>query len=534
MTEQVAATLDWNKYFDELQDHLDGEPLHFPVENEIDRLTREGVEELRKLGLLGDDEEWVGENVQSHRTGITPGRVSAVATSVAAEPDWVDDLLSIEIEPTPRYVPYHAYHAKKDLEEAFDLLRDFSRRNYSMVWNSASIPGIHRGNCSSFPMYVSNSSSISNNNKEEGSGRINFPRPGVSFCKPLTTVSVPKPCLSKLPAWKKIGPLERQSRQVRELVLGVRFANLAANLRGGPSVQQWCDETPGPDVGFIAIDLPAKAAERFLASDLNNGVSTLQRRLRRSLEGRLGPIDMAAVWTRPMDGGGITLFLAMRANDLSDADDVLVLEDGRQEMLAYMKYGLPLDRWRVHVGRLGDQIDQLAEEYSRLADDDTRREWANGIPSTMLSAIRWASDHGDVVADVLVKRGCREREATRKHWSGMRQRFGLPSWFSRRLVNQLHEDLVWDPDELSLRKRVIDDMKRKVAPVDEGNYLVSMLDLRNPKTGIRFYRGSPAQFAALVVESGRFVADCYSTGVKAGAAKELYETIRDGSSTPTR
>ncbi|OOG48283.1 hypothetical protein B0E52_02480 [Rhodanobacter sp. C06] len=344
-------------------------------------------------------------------------------------------------------------------------------------------------------------------------------------------VSIPDPCFSKLPAWKKVGPLGRQSRQVRELVLGVRFANLAADPRSGPSVSQWRDETPEPDVGFLAIDLPALAAERFLARD--NGVTTLQRHLRRSLEHRLGPVDMAAVWTRRDDGGGITLFLAMRANDLSDAADAIVLEDGQQEMLAYMRYGLPLDGRRVHQERLSDLNSQLAEEYSKLVDDVARCEWANRVPSVLLSSVYWSSDCCEVAGGVLLERARVDREAILKHWSGMRQRFGLPSWFSRRLINQLREDLVWDPDDLSLRKQVIQDMKRKVAPIDEGKYLLSMFDLRNPVTGMRFYQGSPAQFAALVAQSGQVVADCYSAGVKAGAAKELYEVIRNGASTPT-
>lgn len=301
--------------------------------------------------------------------------------------------------------------------------------------------------------------------KRRGSSRTFFP----------THHAVPVPLegmTTKLPAWK--------NATSEELLFGLRVASVAFDGRtAGP--EAWGAEHAEDDVGFLSFDLRGNAAERFLSGERGSAAQGLRRGLLRALQSAGEVLGAAACWVAPHDEpGAVTLFLALQARDFSAVEDAIEVDAARRYIATHTS--LSQVNWWDYQDYSGEPGEPGLRSFAG-------RVWLNTV-------------HG----------------------------FGMPSWFTSRFLRTMRDYLLTDEAHVNERKRIVANIKKRRwtrAAIRRLRELECM-ELVDA-VAIRFYRGSPAQFAAAAFSRGRFLGAYTDTRHKAGLAKELYEEIRRGS-----
>jgi len=436
--------------------------------------------------------------------------------------DWVAEAID-SAAPGPGSLPYHAYRANRNLHEVIHLMRDVSRRNMYLSWEVPPQSGMGNVGITSKTSIDNNYSSNKEYKEEEGKKRIFFPTYFPATPSAARTIEFPELVLPKLPRWKDLGSTDKQPVAVQELLLGLRIASLATG--GNPTLPGWLSDTPEDDVGFLSIELHGDAAIRFLRGEKGSAATGLSRGLLRSLESFTGGVAAAALWTEGADRPGIvTLYMAMRTRDSRNAGEALELDIASRHVRDLEAHG-------VEVWNGKTKPSELAAYYGVSEDNIVACDPRNPF-AAQLSDFIDIPDGGDV-REYSPKTGFASAdEVERRHarawnsWFRKVHAHGLPSWFTGAFIEQVRDYLLRDPEHSKKRTYTVGRMKKMNRKASDRLEMKRLDAMELPLTNLRFYKGSPAQFAALAARSGKVLGSYYDKRHKAGAAKELYEQIR--------
>lgn len=443
-----------------------------------------------------------------------------------SEPDWVDVAIAEAPEP-PGSLPYDAYRARKHIQETMSLMKILARRNTYMSWQAGAASGVGLGTTAI--------SSIGNKPLEEEQEQEQelwkkwpaFPTYFPAAPTHDRTMRVKLPEAGKLTRWKDLPAASKQDPQQQEILFGLRVTSLAAGT-GTPTLSDWMTATPSADVGMFSLKLQRDAASRFLRAEEGAGAAGLRRGLLRSLQTLSGDCSAAALWTvsdhAPDD---LTLFVAIRMIDQVAVRYAQTFDEGTRRVQRWQASGVRVNLGRPHPAEMWKSYEQTAEEVAANTED-----WPEYAPGSEGEEDRKQDQNpyefypgiGFAAPAKIIKR----RLHVEALWNKTVQAYGLPNWFSDRFVHQLQDYLTRHPDDQKQRAVVVAAMKKRLA-TDKQKSALARLDMIETQMGdLRFYKGSPAQFAAMALASGRVVGAYCDADHKAGAVKTLYEELRAG------
>ena len=375
-----------------------------------------------------------------------------------------------DAEPHRYRRPKEASRAWRAIQHTLDLARNTSSRSVVIHWGASE---------------VGNSSTFSLNNKSEEKHK-SFKEKGKNWTKfPLSVPdrfgATESQGRLRLPLWKNIGNAGRDSIPA-EVTFGLRVASLANH--GAPMDRAiWQETDSDPSLGYLSVEMSGEAAERFLAGEKGDAGGGLRRGLLRALERAVGgPASVVAAWVGGAgDGAPVTLFLAMRLDDKACSDQAVVVD--------------------------------AAERYRLAQPDPDNVDWYeySGVGSSC-----------EIEEDL-----CRARAA--RVWQRTIRYFGVPTWFRSDVIETIRDYLLRDPNDLLIRQYVIA-RKKKCMATKADKLALTMVECRELviEGAIRFYVGSPAQFAAVVFASGNVLGTYVDRLHQAAETKAAYEQLRAG------
>jgi hypothetical protein len=416
---------------------------------------------------------------------------------------------------------WEAFSARNRIRRNKKTIREFSRRVWTLRWKLDSTPGLDPWG-KKFPFLHKDITTITNkeeiDNKKIEAQEV-LPRPHL--------LTLRQPMFTKLPAWKRLPAEAKRPREIQEIIAGARFTSIA--FSGDVTPSNWWSEIPGHEVCCLSIDLPSDAASRFLAGEHGDVGAALHRNIIRRLDRDLGGVEVAAVWVRPPEdpSAAVRLFLMIRAMCKSNLQDVEVVDRCKRFHRSLVKHGVKFSSdgplW-VSPADLADYLGLSVDEFEVRSYSSKEFDRDAIDPIDIEEFTPEAGFASSTEIDV---------HAAKSHakWLDFVAKHGLPSWFSARIEQRLKDCFLHAPQHVRERQRL------KALRKDVGSIMWSKMtaevaalkrykSMEAPTTGIRIYRGSPAQFAALIAQSGELLGSYCDTRHKAGAAKDLYEQLR--------
>lgn len=530
----VQSDEDWHRDFEAKRAEL----AQSRQEAEIRASEREAADaaERAKWAALADDPKGFERELQM-LLGLEPepgpeiGSDATPATVLAAHtPDdaWVKGEIDAVFTGSGS-LPYHAEQASRRLHDTHSTMRYLSRRNMHLDWQGSKEPVF------AAPVNSSeNSTCISTIKKEvnieveeeERKNRIDLPAHFPSKGIPERTIAVSVLDFANLPRWKEIGTSGMGSGTAKEIQLGLRIASLADD---SADLSTWLSDVPGNDVGFLSINLAGDAAKRFLAGEHGDAGAALRRGLFRSLQTHTGDFAAVAVWTaNEADPNVVTLFMALRMTDHRGVSDAVEVDRGSRYIWSLEAGGVDVVKGMPNRSQLPAYYGLSEKELAICAAADPMDPFAPSWLDFLQVPEGGQLEEYTLAAGFASPEEIMQRQnRAESHWLRTVHAHGLPSWFSNDFVEQVRDYLVRDPLHAKALACAIARMKKrnpgKTGRVDfERQRLIDLLP-----TDMRFYKGSPAQFAALAASSGRVLGSHCDNRHKAGRAKELYQKLRD-------
>ncbi len=468
--------------------------------------ARQALDEMERDGLLDIDS------------------IELPATLPETELDWVEAALN-EVSTEAGSLPYHSFRASRSLHDTNNYMRDLSRRNTYLSWKGLSHPGTGLGTSSRSSIGIGNTSIGSKEQlvikeKNLGAGAGYFPKSATQG----RTQHVSMHGDSVLPRWKDLPSEADRSPELVERVLGVRLASLVAD-DGAPTASTWFWDVPGDDVGFVSLDLTGEAAARFLASGNGRGEATLRRGLKRSLESAVGDAAMVCAWTSHKENPTtVTLFLAIRMIDNRAVVAAQEKDSGTRRVQRWEAAGVEVWQGLPHPRDL--------PKFFGVTDEQMASIGTAGVPQTKWQDFVEGWEEGDPdeympgVGFIPLSELQARKKYIKDRWLSRVHSHGLPSWFTNQFVEACFDYIILDDATARERAKLIA-LAKKRKLTERGKSRLQQIEMGISVANMRFYKGSPAQFAALVSQSGQSLGGFCDIRHKAGQAKVLYEWLRE-------
>lgn len=487
-----------------------------PVQNQ-----RDGASEL--VDDLADLDELTAKCASEPGPAVSHTPESKVGPELPAQKrDWVDEALDA-VHPGSGTLPYHAYRARRDLHDTLQDLRVL--RNEKLVWMQGDHSGAgsekrSRISIGNYSLFLINNKNNKELNKEERTTRVGGLATTLARNLPERAITVPELEGFPLPSWKDRGNEKDQPGLLRELVFGLQVASLVAgNDELTPA--GWLQDVVPDDVGLLSIELPPDAASRFLRGVDGCAAKGLRRGLLRSLTSYAGDLEVVALWTANLNQpGGITLFLALRMDDRRSIRQAIELDRGKRVVRILESQG-------VRVGKGMHSIDQVCDSWlitpNQLVEDELSKQ---PIPPVCeieeFEFDEYIARTGLAADDEIAEHERRAESA----WIRVVHAHGLPTLFTGGFVKAIRDYLLRTPQHAKRRAQIVARMKKGSVTDAEKHELERLKCQDLPLTNMRFYKGSPAQFAAIAARSGEVLSGYCVSVHKAGQAKSLYEELR--------
>jgi hypothetical protein len=247
------------------------------------------------------------------------------------------------------------------------------------------------------------------------------------------------------------------------------------------------------------------------------------------LERDLGDLGIAAVWVRPTGGSAdhVRLFLLLRSSETTNARCVADWDQGKRHFDSLIRHGVKLSDLDKPLS-IPDEEDRARYYGVTVAEmHDRFPTWSENPVYTSVEEREYSPETGFASQEEIEARAA----ASDARWSRYAARHALPTWLCDRFVERLRDYLVHAPEHVRSRQRL-------KAKIERGYYfggrtsksdrieLARLENMQVPPWYLTFYRGSPAQLAAVAVRSGTVLGEYFDSRHKAGRAKRLYEQIR--------
>lgn len=467
------------------------------------------------------------EAADSHEEALLPQPGSAEEPE-KPEPDWVDVAIAEAPEP-PGSLPYDAYQSRKRIQDTMSLMKILARRNTYLSWQAEAAPGVCLGTTAISSIGNKPLEEEQEQDQELWKKRPSFPTYFPAVPTPERTMKVKIPEAEKVTRWKDLPAMAKQDPGQQEILFGLRVTSLAAGA-ATPTLSDWMTGTPDASVGMFSLKLHGDAARRFLQAEEGAGAAGLRRGLLRSLQTLSGDCSAVALWTvSDAAPGDLTLYVAIRMLDLVAVRYAQTLDEGSRRVQRWQASGVRVNLGRPHPAEMWKSYEQTAEEVA--ANTDGWPEYAPGPEGEEdrrydQNPYEFYPGIGFAAPAKIIKR----RLHVEKLWNTTVQAYGLPNWFSDRFAHQLQDYLTRHPDDQKKRAAIVAALKKGLATSKQKSALARLDMIETQMGDLRFYKGSPAQFAAMALASGRLVGGYCDANHKAGAVKTLYEQLRAGGS----
>lgn len=416
-----------------------------------------------------------------------------------------------------RRFSYAGLKASHRLNRARGLFRELARAVTLLDWKLDPVLGVKN-----FPFLnksINNSSLKTDKRLKEEKGEAELFHRAVSY----DTQAVDPPELLRLPAWNKLPKVETRPGWLRELMTGLWFISIARD-DGEITPEAWAQDRVSSDSCCLAFSIPAQLSQRFLTGSSGLIGAYLNRYLARRLATTLGRVDMAAVWVRSgVPSTPVTVFLFLRAYNASLGDDLFAVEREGRFHRTLVRHGIPI----FEQGPLLLLAD-MADLHTKLDEDRRRRvegEVVDDLSDIDLDSYSYQT--GFDLPDSVSMVG----SYSHRRWQRFAERHELPGWMSASTLMLLKDVLIHAPDLVKERKHLVErSAKRRFRSTNwkaaDQVRLDVLAKLHETLSGVRVYRGSPAQLAAMIYGSGDVIGEYCQSEHKAGAARELYDVIR--------
>lgn len=450
----------------------------------------------------------------SPETGIE----SAPARSLATKPEEFPELSGNQ---GSIVMPYGNHYATRILSQQKPLFRAISSRS---VWltdtrgNPASV-----GTGSILPLFKATGEDGEEKEvKAIRKFRNQFPTWFTEEPTPSNSLVVRPRRPASLPRWKDKPGASKATSEDREFLLATQFAALA--VRGEPIAADLDTQVNDPTVGFFSMTLPTHLHEKVLGPKPAN---LFHKDLMRRVQSLTSDPAGVFAWRRETSNS-ITLFGMLADCGDGSAPMAAKAAAGRRFGLALLKAGLtPMS--------FNSVSDEKWAELFDLDEDVFFRGWANGNDELMRQQ---APDmHVAIEFDFSMKRFLSAGEIAEKDWrheaiwNDYALRCGIPIWLGGKMLDVFLDVLV-RTEELAKKRRhtvaAAEKPKGLRAVRARARAALAVMDAALPDEleTLRFYRGSPAQFAATVMSQGTLLGTYCGAEVNTHS-KHLYEAIRD-------
>ena len=414
-------------------------------------------------------------------------------------------------------MPYDNYYATQILTQQKSLFRTISSRS-TWLTDAVGVPAV---------MGTGSSSSLLRKSIEEKKlktirkFRNQFPTsfPETPTLGHTLTADVLRP--ASLPRWKDKPGFGRATRVESQFLLATQFAGLVAEE--APSILDLETRSEDSTVGFFSLALPVHIHGKVLGPKPAN---LFHKELIRRVKS-IAPNPAGVFAWRRESTDDITLFGMLKGCGNGSAHLAAQAAAGRRFGLAVLKTGLKPKNFRsITAG-------QWAALYN-LDEDVFVDGWANGndelmrdFAPTMNEAIEFDFStkefrQGTDIAD---------KAATHMPiWDDYVTRCGLPVWFGGKMLNVFMDVFVRTEEEASKRRQLLaasEKIRSRRGERDRARAALAMIEAAVPTelSSLRFYKGSPEQYAAIVMSEGELLGTYCDFEVSA-RSRCLYDAVR--------
>lgn len=433
-----------------------------------------------------------------HLSAPTRKTASAVAAPPKKVPDWIDEALDAATPGVALPLTSLGWGARTAVKGNQKVCRDFAKRAITLKWSPDPIPAT--------PLSGNSFQSSDIEIQPEGE-KLSAPAGGVIYIPDLEELPEMKPqgnskvitvtCASRddLPRWKDLPASSRRTSATREAVAAARLGALSFN--GSPTLDDLHSGQAAPWVGLFSVDIFGSQAEKFLDGENESTGLGLCRGLMRALKRDTSDRAlMVAVWVQlpSHEATAVRLFLALSLADVRPGWAQYKYDMAIRHARSVMKHGgevSPGGRLKWLEGPAFAKYYDVPATYSDdWNDPDFLEEMRRRGLSSLDHAWEYTPENGfpsSEELDCLVSKSLRRAEAHA-------DLLGVPHWMGTGPMDRLSEGLGVKPKDISM------------------------------------YRGSPDQFAALIMKGGEYLGEYCSTGIKGQAASHAYNLMRGGSS----
>ncbi|MGY3264584.1 hypothetical protein [Lysobacter sp. HA35] len=415
--------------------------------------------------------------------------------------------------------PYLHFQAHRKVLKLTGIMKSLSAQSRWLVPGSTSWNAVGTGSIISNRVIIPNKQlSI----KDNETIRSRFPSYFTLQPSSLTSLEVNPVSPGKLPRWKDKGHPSKATRETNATLLAIRIGALVA--QGTPRIEDVFGFLDRSEVGLLSMQLPAALESIFKHRTAANDL--LARKLMRRLKHCSAAASGVFAW-REGSEGRITLFGALLSPACGDAATYSLARAGTRFGRGLAKAGVPDENfYRISPNTFADLYDSSLDSF---VDGWTDR-----------NSGAFLANHPDAVDpiefDFAAKRfrSANEIDAMRYRneamWNDYVARCGLPEWLGEDFLNVWTECLVRSPDDVSRYRHARDVIKRSnVQPAEKDAAKRAMAEIERSEgpvlATLSFYRGSPAEFAALATQSGNILG-MYCPSELLDAGRELYESLR--------
>ena len=446
--------------------------------------------------LVDDFEAAVAECERTLTSASAPSGATPKTPNPKKVPDWVDEAIDAAKPDVPLPLTSLAWAARTKIKGNQKVCRDFAKRVINLKWSPDSIPT---------DLTSGNSFQSSDIEIQPEGEKLAAPAGGVIYIPELeevpgtkarttskiTATAVTSASREGLPRWKDLPASSSRTFETREAVASARLG--ALSFRGSPTLEDLRSGPVAPWVGLFSIDLTGSRAENFLDGENESTGLGLCRGLLRALKRDTSDRAlMVAVWVQlpSPETTAVRLFLALSLADIRPGLAQYQYDMGVRHARSTLKHGGEVSAGGRLKWLQGPAFAKYYDVPVEWGDD-----WTN--PSML---------------DEMRKRGL---EFTDHVWEytpedGFPSSEGLDALISKSLGRaETNADLLGMPHWMGS------------GPMDR---LCKSLGVQ-PKD-ISMYRGSPDQFAALIMKSGEYMGEYCSTGIKGKVATDAYNLMR--------
>lgn len=482
------------------------------LNEEILRILCEGTEltpdDLRYSGPMPTDEEILAlleeqdrelaeaeERGKAEQDRIRTARIPPLA-------GW--NVVSVEYPVTSL-----AFWAWKRVQTTKALFRKLSSRVFRLKWEEEPVTGTSTA-VKKFPFTHRDRSLCITKETEEA---VISKRELFHPTRHSQTLIVPECPATTLPSWGRLSSKVDACRETREALLGARLTAVAFD--GPLTPDQWKNQVIGEDCCFASFDLRSDLAVEFLKGENGGPGAALSRGFVRRTRRKLERSGVCVIWSKPFGAPEdlVRVMVMVRGKNFHNEADCREMDAGFHCSRNLQQYGIisnPVVEWL--------EIDhETMASYLGVDPDKSRQLDA-------YSAYHFTPGKGFATNKERQARYVECREA----WRRFAAHTGLPSWFSPRMAVHFRRSFLMPKSAFSPAPptSLTRTAQRRRKFMRRNWHARMRKHIANALADVRFYKGSPAQLAALACRTGEYLGDYCTSEHKAGRAKELYGLIR--------